>query len=143
MSDCNLEISGGVYGISCGYWMFENCTVRAKGGGHDQDSHAGSFSWVWGELPKFTDCKITAPTGTQWKDFGTGSAINYTLSDADGKPVTDWVEITPEASSINTPSIYTAVKQGIYSLSGQKLNGTLKDQAKGMYIVNGKKVVKQ
>ena len=143
VSDCNLEVSGGAYGLSCGYWMFENCTVRAKGDGHDQDSHAGSFSWVWGELPKFTDCAITSPTGAKWKDFSSGNTTNYTLSDAEGKPITDWVVITPSGTSINTPSIYTAVKQGIYSLSGQKLNGTLKDQAKGLYIVNGKKVVKQ
>ena len=143
VSDCNLEVSGGAYGLSCGYWMFENCTVRAKGDGHDQDSHAGSFSWVWGELPKFTDCAITSPTGAKWKDFSSGNTTNYTLSDAEGKPITDWVVITPSGTSINTPSIYTAVKQGIYSLSGQKLNGTLKEQAKGLYIVNGKKVVKQ
>ena len=36
----------------------------------------------------------------------------------------------------------TASKQGIYTISGVKLNGETKDLPKGIYIVNGKKVVK-
>jgi len=35
-----------------------------------------------------------------------------------------------------------AAKQGIYMISGTKLNGETKDLPKGIYIVNGKKVVK-
>ena len=36
----------------------------------------------------------------------------------------------------------TAAKQGIYTISGTKLGGETKDLPKGIYIVNGKKVVK-
>ena len=35
-----------------------------------------------------------------------------------------------------------AAKQGIYMISGTKLGGETKDLPKGIYIVNGKKVVK-
>ena len=35
------------------------------------------------------------------------------------------------------------VRPGIYSLSGVKLNGNLNDLPKGIYIVNGKKLVKK
>ena len=45
-------------------------------------------------------------------------------------------------SSIHTPTIDNAAKQGIYTLSGVKLNSKVEDLPKGIYIVNGKKVVK-
>ena len=52
------------------------------------------------------------------------------------------IVITRDPAGINTPTIDTATKQGIYTLSGVKLDGDMKDLPKGVYIVNGKKVVK-
>ena len=37
----------------------------------------------------------------------------------------------------------TATKQGIYTLGGVRLQGELNDLPKGVYIVNGQKVVKK
>ena len=55
--------------------------------------------------------------------------------------VSDWVTIA-DPTGINTPTIDIAAKQGIYTLSGVKLDGEMKDLPKGVYVVNGKKVVK-
>ncbi|WP_303763118.1 hypothetical protein [Alloprevotella tannerae] len=43
---------------------------------------------------------------------------------------------------IATPTFDNAIKQGIYTLSGVKPNGKVEDLSKGIYIINGKKVVK-
>ena len=59
-----------------------------------------------------------------------------------GEIVKSEVVITRGSDGINTPTIDTTAKQGIYTLSGVKLGGEVKDLPKGVYIVNGKKVVK-
>ena len=45
-------------------------------------------------------------------------------------------------AGIDTPTIDNATKESIYTLCGVKLNGEVKDLPRGVYIVNGKKVVK-
>ena len=85
----------------------------------------------------------TSPEGTYWKDFLYLNEYNYySLLGADDKPVIDWVTIE-ELTGIDTPNADTATKQGIYTLSGVRLEGELNDLPKGVYIVNGQKVVKQ
>ena len=52
------------------------------------------------------------------------------------------IEKTPSAiEHVTTDAL--AAKQGIYTISGVKLNGEVKDLPKGIYIVNGKKFVKK
>ena len=52
------------------------------------------------------------------------------------------VVITKDPTAIETPIADNRVAQGIYTLSGVRLSGELKELPKGIYIVNGKKVVK-
>ncbi|MFC2651507.1 MAG: peptidase, partial [Alloprevotella tannerae] len=59
-----------------------------------------------------------------------------------GEIVKSEVVITRGSDGINTPTIDTTARRGIYTLSGVKLGGEVKDLPKGVYIVNGKKVVK-
>lgn len=56
------------------------------------------------------------------------------------KVKTKVVITTPTA--IEAPTADTAATQGIYTLSGIRLSGEQKDLPKGVYIVNGKKIVK-
>ena len=141
---CDLEACGGVYGLGSGYWKFKNCNVRAKGGGEsNRDAYAGSITWVWDTAPEFVGCKVTAPAGAYWTSFENNKHINYVLVDAEGKVVTDWVEITRDNTNISVPNIATAAKRGIYTAQGLRCAGELKDQPAGIYIVNGKKVAKK
>ena len=67
----------------------------------------------------------------------------YTLFGADDKVVTDWVTITSDPNIIEAPTVNATAAQGIYTLSGVRVSNELKNLPKGIYIVNGKKVVKQ
>ena len=140
--NCTLEASGWVGGLTSGYWKFDHCTVRVKGGGDSEYEDLGSINRL-SQKPEFIGCAVIAPAGTYWKE---GEDIvgepYYSLFGADDKVVTDWVTIA-DPTSIHTPIVDTNTKQGIYTLSGVKLNGEAKDLPKGVYIVNGKKVVKK
>ena len=93
---CTLEISGGVNGITSGRWKFNKCNVRVKGNGTTKDEYKGSMGRL-GYVPEFTDCKITAPAGAEWKEL---KKSGYTFQSlfANGKVVTDWVTIKPNAA---------------------------------------------
>ena len=96
---CTLEISGGVNGITSGRWKFNKCNVRVKGNGTAKDEYKGSMGRL-GYVPEFTDCKITAPAGAEWKEL---KKSGYTFQSlfANGKVVTDWVTIKPNAAPEN------------------------------------------
>lgn len=143
VSGCTLEASGGVCGLASGYWTFDRCTVRAKGGGSSDDEYEGSIAWFWHKKPELNGCEIIAPTGAKWKEFQYNNNSNYSLFGTDNKVITDWVTIAPDPNAIETPTADTIAKQGIYSLSGVRLQGELNNLPKGVYIVNGRKVVKK
>ena len=96
---CTLEISGGVNGITSGRWKFNKCNVRVKGNGTTKDEYKGSMGRL-GYVPEFTECKITAPAGAEWKEL---KKSGYTFQSlfANGKVVTDWVTIKPNAAPEN------------------------------------------
>ena len=96
---CTLEISGGVNGITSGRWKFNKCNVRVKGNGTTKDEYKGSMGRL-GYVPEFTDCKITAPASAEWKEL---KKSGYTFQSlfANGKVVTDWVTIKPNAAPEN------------------------------------------
>ena len=131
IKDCIVNVKG-VYGIaglngSNEKLLISNATVRAEG-------RAGSIC----DFKEITleDCAITQPAGAV-VDNSQGAVV------LNGEIVKSEVVITRGSDGINTPTIDTATKQGIYTLSGVKLNGEMKDLPKGVYIVNGKKVVKK
>ena len=141
VTSCAMEVSGHYYGLYGGKWEFDHCTIRVKRVHDVYDEHEGSICYLE-EIPKFTGCRITSPDGAYWKKHqGRNFTIGYCLFGMDDKMVSDWVTIA-DPTGINTPTIDTAAKQGIYTLSGVKLGGEMKDFPKGVYIVNGKKVVK-
>ncbi|WP_232726773.1 ribosomal protein bL12 [Prevotella intermedia] len=96
---CTLEISAGINGITSGRWKFNKCNVRVKGNGTAKDEYKGSMGRL-GYVPEFTDCKITAPAGAEWKEL---KKSGYTFQSlfANGKVVTDWVTIKPNAAPEN------------------------------------------
>ena len=82
-------------------------------------------------------CAVTQPKGAAFDASLQGIALNGEL--VKSKVV---IEKTPTAiEHVTTDAL--ATKQGIYTLSGVKLDGEVKDLPKGIYIVNGKKFVKK
>ncbi|MBF0950975.1 MAG: 50S ribosomal protein L7/L12 [Alloprevotella tannerae] len=143
VSECTLEASGEVAGLYGGFWKFDRCNVRAKGNGLESNPYYGSICWMWDELPKFEGCKITSPATTNWEKFEDKGYSYFTLFGSDNKSVTDWVTIsTDDISSISNVTVTTALLCGIYNLYGVRRSGELKNLPKGVYIVNGRKVVK-
>lgn len=143
VSGCTLEASGGICGLTEGNWKFDRCTVRAKGGGSSYDEYEGSIACFWHKKPELNGCEIIAPTGAKWKEFQYNNKSCYSLFGTDNKVITDWVTIAPDPNAIETPTADTTAKQGIYSPSGVRLQGELNNLPKGVYIVNGRKVVKK
>ena len=143
VSQCTIEASGEVAGLYSGFWTFDRCNVRAKGNGLASNPYYGSLCWMWDELPKFEGCKITSPATTNWEKFEDKGYSYFTLFGSDNKSVTDWVTIsTDDISSISNVTVTTALQGGIYNLYGVRRLGELKNLPKGVYIVNGRKVVK-
>ena len=139
VSECTLEASGEVAGLYGGFWKFDRC----KGNGLASNPYYGSICWMWDELPKFEGCKITSPATTNWEKFEDKGYSYFTLFGSDNKSVTDWVTIsTDDISSISNVTVTTALQGGIYNLYGVRRSGELKNLPKGVYIVNGRKVVK-
>lgn len=143
VSNCTIEVSGGEYGLCDGYWKFERCNLRAKGGGINTDNYAGSISWIWDNKPELIECIVNLPEGAYWQEFQQGEYAYYSLFGKDDKVVTDWVSITKDATSIEFPANKAKDTQKNFSLSGISISNDLNKLPKGVYIVNGKKVVKQ
>ena len=106
--------------------LIKNATVRAEG----EEGSICDFKEVTLE-----GCAITQPAGAKFDADQHAIVLN-------GEKVTSKIVITRDPAGIEAPTIGTATKQGIYTLSGVKLNGEVKDLPKGIYVVNGKKVVK-
>lgn len=131
--DCTIETDNPLWGISDGYWTFDNCNVRVRGA-------------KWGSLldfyamPTFTNCSLTAPTGATWQADASGK---QTLCGADGEPLKDWVEITRTGGTpidfISMPEV--DVETTIYTLDGIRVSDDPEHLDAGIYIIGGKKVI--
>ena len=131
INDCIVNVKG-VYGIagrdgSNEKLLIRNATVTAEG-------EKGSICDLNSLTLEYSN--ISQPSGAAFDGSLHGVALG-------GELVKTQVVIKRDPAGINTPTIDTAAKQGIYTISGVKLNGEAKDLPKGIYIVNGKKVVKK
>ena len=153
-------------GGSCGIYAdgaqltIDGCTVNAKGtwgfagsvGGNHHESLTICDATVTAEgsqgsicdFATFTldGCAITQPVGAAFNASLKGVAVN-------GKIVKTKVVITPTPTGIASPevsddaSIVPARKRGVYNLQGVRLGTSPDKLPKGVYIINGKKVVKK
>ena len=140
--------------------IIENCTVNTKGTGSGGVGIAGNYSedkstlTIKGDYTRVTaegkggsicsivkltldGCAVTQPKGAAFDASLQGIALNGEL--VKSKVV---IEKTPSAiEHVKTDAL--AAKDGIFTVSGVKLSGEVKDLPKGIYIVNGKKFVKK
>ncbi|APW33366.1 peptidase [Prevotella intermedia ATCC 25611 = DSM 20706] len=133
IDNCTVNAEGGDYGIagndgSSEKLTIKNATVTAVG------TKKGSIC----DLAEFETigCEITQPTGATFDSSKRGVVLN-------GELVKSKVVIKKDPTAIETPTADNTAVQGIYTLSGVRMSGELKDLPKGVYVVNGKKVVKQ
>jgi len=130
VSECTLKV--------------DRCNVRAKGNGLESNPYYGSICWLWDEVPKFEGCQIINPAATGWEKFKDKGYTYFTLFGTDNKSVTDWVTIsTGDISNIGGITTTTTIQDGIYNLNGVRLSEELQNLPSGLYIVNGKKMMKQ
>ena len=101
-----------------------NVSVEGKGNGSIRD------------FAKLTliGCKITEPAGAAFDAESHCVALN-------GQKVKSKVIITKDATAISTPFFNNKTTTGIYSLTGIRLSSNLSNLPKGVYIINGKKVL--
>ncbi len=137
-TDATLTITGGCSITAEGKWgiagsnvesgtlIIDGATVKAKG----SEGSVCDFKEI-----VLKNCAITAPSGA------TVEGGNVMLG---GEVCTDWVTIEPIGTGIDTPTAdVPARKQGVYNLQGVRLGTSLDSLPKGIYIVDGKKVVKR
>ena len=133
IDNCTVNAESGAYAIagkngSSEIFTIRNATVTAIGTGN------GSIC-DFAEL-NLKGCNITEPSGATFSSSMHGIVLN-------GEIVKSKVVIKKNPTAIETPTADNTAVEGIYTLSGVRLSGELKDLPKGIYIVNGKKVVKQ
>ena len=133
IDNCTVNAESGAYGIagnngSNEKFTIRNATVTAIGTG---DGSICDFA----EL-NLKGCYITEPSGAKFSSSMHGIVLN-------GAIVKSKVVIKKDPTAIETPTADNTAVEGIYTLSGVRMSGELKDLPKGVYIVNGKKVVKQ
>ncbi len=139
-TDATLTITGGCSITAEGKWgitgrdgksetlIIDGATVKAKSNGE------------YGSICDFKEivlknCAITAPSGATIE----GGNVMF-----GGEICTDWMTIEPIGTGIDTPTADVPVrKQGVYNLQGVRLGTSLDRLPKGIYVVDGKKVVKK
>ena len=133
IENCTVNVKSGAYAIAGNNGTSEkftvkNATVTAEGIGNGSICDLAELIMV--------GCKITQPAGAAFDPSMHCVALN-------GEVVKAKVVIT-DPTAIETPTAdTTATTRGTYTISGVRLSGEQKDLPKGVYIVNGKKVVKQ
>ena len=133
IDNCTVNAESGAYGIAGKNGSSEKFTIR--------NATVTAIGKEYGSICDFAElnlkgCNITEPSGATFSSSMHGIVLN-------GESVKSKVVIKKNPTAIETPTADNTAVEGIYTLSGVRMSGELKDLPKGVYIVNGKKVVKQ
>ena len=133
IDNCTVNAESGAYGIAGKSGSSEKFTIR--------NATVTAIGKEYGSICDFAElnlkgCYITEPSGATFSSSMHGIVLN-------GEIVKSKVVIKKDPTAIETPTADNTAVQGIYTLSGVRMSGELKNLPKGVYIVNGKKVVKQ
>ncbi|WP_232726605.1 peptidase [Prevotella intermedia] len=133
IDNCTVNAESGAYGIAGKNGSSEKFTIR--------NATVTAIGKEYGSICDFAElnlkgCNITEPSGAKFDPTKKCVVLN-------GETVKSKVVIKKDPTAIETPTADNTAVQGIYTLSGVRMSGELKDLPKGVYVVNGKKVVKQ
>ena len=133
IDNCTVNAESGAYGIAGKNGSSEKFTIR--------NATVTAIGKEYGSICDFAElnlkgCNITEPSGAKFDPTKKCVVLN-------GETVKSKVVIKKDPTAIETPTADNTAVQGIYTLSGVRMSGELKNLPKGVYIVNGKKVVKQ
>jgi arginine-specific protease argI polyprotein len=133
IDNCTINAKSKAYGIAGGdgtseKLIIKNSSVTAEG------NEGGSIRDL-AELV-LIGCNITQPVGATFD-----SSLHCVV--LNGEMVNSKVVITKDPTAIATSSIHTVAAQNVYTINGIKLTNEYEKLSKGIYIVNGKKVIKQ
>ena len=131
-----VTVSGndhGIYGSDSGSEsvVVNNASFSAKG-------KNGSICGL--KTFRIKDCTVTQP-----KDCNFNSSRRAVTIKNTSIIVTDWVKITPTASAITLTEAdaLPAQKQGVYNLQGVRMKDDINNLPAGIYVIDGRKVVKR
>ena len=133
--DCSVTAKSDIFGIigsPASTLIIHNATVKATG------RQFGSIR-NWGDI-KLEGCKIVQPA-----DATIDNTTGYNAVMSGGAVVNKEVVIVPDGTlSIIIPTVdVPANKRGIYTLDGIRLTSKFENLPEGVYIVNGRKMVKK
>ena len=127
--DLDLTVIGQMLGIAGNRTdvtlTVENATVRATG---EEGSITGFKSVT------LKDCHVVTPAGAAFD----GSALML-----GGAVVTGEAVILPTSVGIGTTAVDAPRREGVYTLTGVRLTAPLDQLPRGVYVVDGQKVVKK
>ncbi len=132
IDNCKVNAESSTYAIAGSDGTREtltinNATVTAEG---KENGSICDFANV-----VLTGCELLQPAGAAFDSELHGIALN-------GAIVKSKV-IIGNSTGIQMPVINAGTKRGVYTLSGVRLKTDVKDLPKGIYVVNGKKMVKK
>ena len=143
-----LTIAGGCTVTAGGKWavcgnsynlqealLIDNATLKAKS--MTDDGGVIGFKEI-----TLKDCEILKPTGAKIAKLTDDEGLTYMGIALDGKAVKGEVVIAPRSVGVAQVETSPRATTTIYTLSGLKVNESLDRLPKGLYIVNGQKVVK-
>ena len=116
--------------------LIDNATLKAKSTSNDGGGVIG-FKEI-----TLKDCEILKPTGAKIAKLTDDEGLTYMGIALDGKAVKGEVVIAPRSVGVTQVGTSPRATTTIYTLSGLKVNESLDRLPKGLYIVNGQKVVK-
>jgi arginine-specific protease argI polyprotein len=132
IDNCTVNAESTVYGIAGDggekeHLTIKNADVTAIGPQYGSVSDFASLTLI--------GCNIVQPEGATFDPAKHGIVLN-------DDPVKTKVTIKKDPTGISAATAEPTVPQSIYSVSGVRLSGEFKNLPKGVYIVNGRKVVK-
>ena len=145
LTNSNLTITGGgsaqITGNGeCGIFVDTDATLTITGG------CSITAEGMWGITSQVGSSGTLIIDGATVKAQGSPSGATVEGGNVmfGGEICTDWVTIEPIGTGIDTPTAdVPARKQGVYNLQGVRLGTSLDRLPKGIYVVDGKKVVKK
>lgn len=132
IDNCTVNAKSGKYGITGNDGAMEHITIR-NANVTVEGSEIGSML----DIASLTleGCAITQPSGAAYNPKMRCVTVGNSV-------VKSKIVIEKNTTAISIPTANTNHSKEIYNVSGAKFNGELTNLPKGIYIINGKKVVK-